>query len=167
MRAIATGGRPDERMRMSTDVSGALRHSILRQVGLFAIVGPPIGGLLGFVRWARFDLQTALSVVVWSYGLVLPVIACAAAGWLCARICAWLYRGRRPNPMAHIAIGALGGLLSAGVMVLLLAIIGGWSMMSDRAVMLTLLQCGLAAGGACAVLVWLMWSRLAVSPHAG
>ncbi|PPT75328.1 hypothetical protein XaplCFBP3122_13415 [Xanthomonas arboricola pv. populi] len=144
-----------------------MRHSILGQVGVFAIVGPPLGGLLGLVRWSRLDLQTVLPIVAWSYGLVLPVIACAAAGWLCARICAWRYRGRRPNPLAHVGIGALSGLLSAGVIVLLLAIIGGWSMMSDRTVMLTLLQCGLAAGSACAAIVWLMWSRLAVSPRAG
>ncbi|MCC4614875.1 hypothetical protein LL972_02340 [Xanthomonas campestris pv. asclepiadis] len=147
-------------------MSGVVRHSVLGQVGVFAIVGPPLGGLLGLVRWSRLDLQAVLSIVVWSYGLVLPVIACAAAGWLCARTCAWLYRGRRPNLLAHVGIGALSGLLSGGVMVLLLAIIGGWSMMSDRAVMLTLLQCGLAAGSACAVLVWLMWSRLTVSPQA-
>ncbi|USJ01471.1 hypothetical protein MUG10_04515 [Xanthomonas prunicola] len=147
-------------------MSGALRHSILGQVGVFAIVGPPFGGLLGLVLLPRFDLQTALSIVVWSYGLVLPVIACTAAGALCARVCAWRYRGRRPNLLVHVGIGALSGLLSTGVIVLLLAIIGGWSMMSDRAVMLTLLQCGLAAGGACAVLVWLMWSRLAVLPRA-
>lgn len=75
--------------------------------------------------------------------------------------------GGRPNPLVHIGIGASSGLLSAGVMVLLLAIIGGWSWLSDRAVMLTLLQCGLAAGSACAAIVWLMWSRLTVSPRAG
>ncbi len=151
---------------MRSEVSGALRHSILGQVGVFAIVGPPLGGLLGLARLTRFDLQTALLIVAWSYGLVLPVIACAAAGWLCARICAWRYRGRRPNLLVHVGTGAMSGLLSTGVIVLLLAIIGGWSMMSDRTVMLTLLQCGLAAGGACAVLVWLMRSRLAVSPRA-
>ncbi|MBB3780407.1 hypothetical protein FHY16_003197 [Xanthomonas campestris] len=144
-----------------------MRHSILGQIGVFAIVGPPLGGLLGLARWSRLDLQTVLTIVAWSYALVLPVIACAAAGWLCARTCAWLYRGRRPNPLVHIGIGASSGLLSAGVMVLLLAIIGGWSWMSDRAVMLTLLQCGLAAGSACAAIVWLMWSRLTGSPRAG
>lgn len=70
---------------MRPAVSGALRHSILGQVGVFAIVGPPLGGLLGLVLLTQFDLLTALLIGAWSYGLVLPVIACAAAGWLCVR----------------------------------------------------------------------------------
>lgn len=99
---------------MRPAVSGALRHSILGQVGIFAIAGPPLGGMLGLVLLTRFDLQTVLLIVAWSYGLVLPVIACAAAGWLCARICAWRYRGRRPNLLVHVGIGALSGLLDRG-----------------------------------------------------
>lgn len=152
---------------MRRDVSESMRRSIVGHVAIFALAGPAVGGLLSAARWVRLDVSAALSIIVWSYGLVLPMIACAVAGWICARACAWLYRGRRPPVLVHTGIGALSGLLSGGMVVLLLAIIGGWSMVSDRAFILGLLPFGLWAGGVCAVLAWLGWSQLSPVADAG
>ncbi|KQQ84971.1 hypothetical protein ASF73_01220 [Xanthomonas sp. Leaf131] len=145
---------------MKREVSGALRSSILRQTAIFAVVGPPIGGVLGFLQWTRLDIQTAFLIAGLSYVLVLPVIAAAVAGLMCAWTCGRLYRERQSNPFVQIGIGALSGLLSTGSLVLLTAVIGGWSMGSDRDLILTLAQCGAWGGGICALLAWLFRSRL-------
>ncbi|CAD7721787.1 hypothetical protein LMG31886_32940 [Xanthomonas hydrangeae] len=141
-------------------MSRATRRSILQQVAIFAVVGPPLGGVLGFLQWARFDSETAFLIAGLSYVLVLPVIAAAGAGLMCALMCRRLYRERGPSPFAQVVIGALSGLFSAGLVVLLTAVVGGWSMGSDRDLILALVRSGLWGGGACALLAWLFRSRL-------
>ncbi|MEQ7754498.1 hypothetical protein [Xanthomonas sp. WHRI 8391] len=141
-------------------MSRATRRSILQQVVIFAVVGPPLGGVLGFLQWARLDGETAFLIAGLSYVLVLPVIAAAGAGLVCALTCRHLYGERGPNPFVQIAIGALSGLFSAGLVVLLTAVIGGWSMGSDRDLILALVRSGLWGGGICALLAWLFRSRL-------
>ncbi|MEG8066663.1 hypothetical protein G3N90_17680 [Xanthomonas hortorum pv. gardneri] len=145
---------------MRRDLARATRRSILQQVVIFAVVGPPLGGVLGFLQWARLDGETAFLIAGLSYVLVLPVFAAAGAGLMCALMCRRLYRERGPNPFVQIAIGALSGLLSAGLVVLLTAVIGGWSMGSDRDLILALVRSGLWGGGICALLAWLFRSRL-------
>lgn len=80
-------------------MSRATRRSILQQVAIFAVVGPPLGGVLGFLQWARFDSETAFLIAGLSYVLVLPVIAAAGAGLMCALMCRRLYRERGPSPL--------------------------------------------------------------------
>lgn len=82
-------------------MSRATRRSILQQVVIFAVVGPPLGGLLGFLQWARLDGETAFLIAGLSYVLVLPVFAAAGAGLMCALMCRRLYRERGPNPLSR------------------------------------------------------------------
>lgn len=131
---------------------------ITRQVAVFIIVGPPVGGVICFDEWALSGVMATIAIAILSYLTIVPVVMAGTAGLLAVLSSRWLYRQRTVNPLIHICIGAAWGFSAALLMALLVfpperdePVLDGIAMLMAR--------CGFFAGAISAFVGWIAYLR--------